>query len=40
MHCSLCECMCMGITPDDSAPCGCACDACDCAHRAHEESEG
>lgn len=40
MDCFLCECVCMGITPDDSAPCGCACDACDCAHRAHEESEG
>ena len=33
--CHLCECVCMGITPDDSAPCGCDCEVCDCAQRAH-----
>ena len=38
--CHLCECVCMGITPDDSAPCGCDCEVCDCAQRSYCESEG
>ena len=38
--CDQCDCACMGHSQDDSAPCDCDCETCECAQRAYEESEG
>ena len=39
--CPECTCNCMGLAPENSAPCGCdGCEVCDCLQRAYEEGEG